>query len=256
MSSEYVNVSLKEQVPEHILRTVDEFSSESDNEEGSEHADEFEDVDMDHGEEFETHGNSGWADAMAKILRTNASKDQQNIVLAKAKKISDVVKKENNSDLGFEIEGEIKEEKPDLKEVKKENTAEEKRHSRLKRREWRLKGRIKPSILEKNRERTLSKIATKGIVQLFNTVRNHQKQLDKKLNAAGTERKREKVLNSVNKQTFLDMLMGSKNINKPSEDAVEKEIKEEEKGTWEVLRDDFMMEGNLKDWDKKVSSRD
>lgn len=48
-------------------------------------------------------------------------------------------------------------------------------------------------------ERTLQRIATRGIVQLFNTVRKQQQQQ----NSSSTKRKKE---NTINKGEFLDML--------------------------------------------------
>lgn len=58
-------------------------------------------------------GNSGWADSIAKILKTNKPKRKRTLVLSKAKKLSDV-KKQSTEYVGFEIEGEdgkIKKEK-------------------------------------------------------------------------------------------------------------------------------------------------
>lgn len=51
-------------------------------------------------------------------------------------------------------------------------------------------------------------------MQLFNAVRQQQTEINKKLSQAGPlERKREQVLKSIDKNTFLDILMGgSKSI--------------------------------------------
>lgn len=51
-------------------------------------------------------------------------------------------------------------------------------------------------------------------MQLFNAVRQQQKEINKKLTQAGPlERKQEKVLRSIDKNSFLDILMGgSKSI--------------------------------------------
>ena len=54
--------------------------------------------------------------------------------------------------------------------------------------------RIKPTVLDKNREKFYSKLATKGVVQLFNAVRDHQKNVKTKLGEVGkSTRKREEV---------------------------------------------------------------
>lgn len=117
--------------------------------------------------------------------------------------------------------------------------------------------RVKPNILDKDRERTLSKIATRGVVQLFNSVRMQQKDIDEKLKEAGPlERKRENVMKSIDKRAFLDVLMDKKS--QPVDGEVKDETKQENKGktqtdsTWNVLRDDFMMGAKLKDWDKEI----
>ena len=49
------------------------------------------------------------------------------------------------------------------------------------------------------------------MVQLFNAVRKQQKDIDEKLNEVGSSiAKREKVMKSVSKGAFLDMLKGTK----------------------------------------------
>lgn len=49
----------------------------------------------------------------------------------------------------------------------------------------------------------------RGVVQLFNAVRQQQTDISQKLDQAGPlERKREKVLKSIDKRAFLDVLMG------------------------------------------------
>lgn len=115
---------------------------------------------------------------------------------------------------------------------------------------------MKPNILEKDRERTLAKIATKGVVQLFNAVRAQQKDIDKKLKEAGPlEVRKEKVMKSIDKRAFLDVLMGEKS--QPVEESGNEVNKREserktENSTWSVLRDDFMMSAKMKDWDKEL----
>lgn len=102
----------------------------------------------------------------------------------------------------------------------------------------------------------MSKIATKGVVQLFNAVTTQQKDIDQKLQEAGPlDVKRDKVMRNIDKRTFLDVLMGEKSQN------VEETVKKINKGqktktepAWNVLRDDFMMGAKLKDWDKELES--
>lgn len=60
--------------------------------------------------------NSGWADSISKILKTNKPKGKKTIVLSKARKLTDL-RKEKLKPAGFEVQtadGEIKEEKVDI----------------------------------------------------------------------------------------------------------------------------------------------
>lgn len=98
---------------------------------------------------------------------------------------------------------------------------------------------MKPNILEKDRERLLSKIATKGVVQLFNAVRNQQKTLEKEMDRNDlSEGKKEKILKKFDKRTFLDTLMGqSKSIIVDEATKVAKnEVKDDDAPKWSALR--------------------
>lgn len=116
----------------------------------------------------------------------------------------------------------------------------------------------------------------RGVVQLFNSVKVQQKTIQDRLREAGPlERKREKALKSMNKSDFLDLLQR----NKPAGDVTSTlymycitccgtcrmlfsfqvktdpsvSIKQEE-AAWNVLRDDFMPQVTMRDWDKQASS--
>merc|ERR1719187_2117524 len=104
-----------------------------------------------------------------------------------------------------------------------------------------------PNPLQRNAERTLTKIATRGVVQLFNAVREQ-----------------EKVLKTINKENFINMLSGKAMVGseEPAEkrSRVEREVEEEEEemeekeekqSSWSILRDDFMLGAKLKDWDQE-----
>lgn len=203
-------------------------------------------------------GNPGWADVMQRILKTKKPKRKKSIVLSKAKKLADVKQKEEEESLPFEIEkvkDEVKteEEQVETKDVVEKLPAQVKQKRNVKS----LGIRVKPSITDRERERTLQKIATKGVVQLFNAVKQQQGEINKKLEEAGPlERKREQVLKSIDKSSFLDVLMGgSKSI--PVDNALKDEEKnknsenQKDKGIWNVLREDFVMGTKLKDWDRK-----
>ena len=104
-------------------------------------------------------------------------------------------------------------------------------------------GRIDSSNTDIVNERRLSKIATKGIIQLFNAVKQHQKDVDSKLKKVKTEAQRDKIHQSITTGSFLDLVRPKSN---PSAD------KSDEDKKWNVLKDDFMMNNKVKDWKKTV----
>ncbi|KAL2728538.1 RRP15-like protein [Vespula squamosa] len=202
--------------------------------------------------------NPGWADALQKILKTNKPKRKKTIVLSKAKKYSDVVRKQENPSLETDAATEERE-KLESTEGKK-NLLLTKRNQRQK---DNLGIRVKPSITDREREKLLQKIATKGVVQLFNAVKQQQTKTNQKLlNAGPLERKREQVLKNIDKRVFLDVLMGEsqsipvdKSIECHEEEKRDDKKNKEDK-IWSVLRDDFVMGAKLKDWDKKQLNDD
>ncbi|GIX95074.1 RRP15-like protein [Caerostris darwini] len=178
-------------------------------------------------------GNAGWADAMSKVLHSS------NCILSKAKKDIDVVIKEKQIELVNETGQVIK------KEPKQKIFSEKKKEviERQKLKEWESMCRVKPDIRNKDRERELIRIATGGVVQLFNSVEKHQKTLK-----TSKKKQKEKKL-SVVKGNFMDILRECTKKEKTAEEnpVVKKEKQEE---TWSILKDDFMMGANMKDWDK------
>jgi len=239
--------------------------SETNSEEGVIGGDEAEDGDNEDeenddasGSKKTVYGNFGWADAMSKVLKVGKPKAKKSIILAKAKTDADVMKTiasaTKEEPLSFVIDGEIKETKPEVKEeVKKTETHSEKMQRRQQRKEWDLVGRVLPDYAaDRERERVLAKIGTRGVVQLFNSVKTHQKTMQNRLQEAGPlERKREKALKSINKSDFLDLLQGGSKNKKVKDEAAH--IKEEP-SSWNVLRDDFMPEVKMRDWDKVDST--
>ncbi len=118
---------------------------------------------------------------------------------------------------------------------------------RAKKKELDSVGRVLPDITQRATEKALVRIATRGVVQLFNAVREQQKSLRTRLKEAGSSRKREKVLKSLDKDGFLDLLEG-KTRQQQSGPAAKKpklEVKKEEadddddddgRETWNALR--------------------
>lgn len=202
-------------------------------------------------DDVKTVGNPGWADVFQKILKTKKPKRKKTVVLSKTKKLCDVTKKETEEVPPFEIE-KVKD------ELKTEDSDEETEKPVVRpkvRRRDHVGIRVKPSVLDRERERLLQKIATKGVVQLFNAVRQQQGEISKKLSDAGPlDRKREQVLKSIDKRKFLDVLMGETKSIKVDNDVKTDEQsdtkKEKADKIWNVLRDDFVMGAALKDWDR------
>ncbi|XP_040901366.1 RRP15-like protein [Toxotes jaculatrix] len=177
-------------------------------------------------EENDSNANAGWAEAMAKILQKQIPESKSSI-LVKNKELDKIKERERQ----------------ELLERKKQVD---------KRRTWEMMCREKPDIVkDRETERALQRIATRGVVQLFNAVRKHQKNMDDKVKeVGGSERKKAKILCSVSKKDFIDVLRGTEGgsggTDKPEKDAATAD----EKPAWTVLRDDFMMGATMKDWDK------
>ena len=189
---------------------------------------------------------SGWADAMAKVLNTGKNvKSDKPMLLSKAKK--DVQK--------YGLENDKPKERPAL--------------ARAKRKEMENAARKKPDIVkDKAKEKRLTKIATRGVVQLFNAVREQQKSLKTQLDKAGlSTTKRDKVFKNLDKDAFLDVLSGKKRtlssasisgngahnseVKKPKTEVKAEDVNQDDDGTWSVLKDNFMMGAKMKDWDKE-----
>ncbi|XP_041353525.1 RRP15-like protein [Gigantopelta aegis] len=194
-------------------------------------------------QEEKTEGkHQGLADVMSKILSKNVPKHKK-IILLKAKTEKELqklrkTKRGNNSD----------------DEIEYKDVLEKMEKKKL----WENMGRIKPHPLDKDRERYLQRIATRGVVQLFNAVQRQQKLLGDKLVEAGASvRKQDKVMESMTKGKFLDLLKGtsaSTSVIKVEQEEIKEEpVETEENDKWSILRDDFMMGANMKDWDKDNS---
>jgi len=106
------------------------------------------------------------------------------------------------------------------------------------------------------------RVATRGVVALFNTIAKHQQQRAQQQAETSITTKRNDEVKSMSKHGFLDILKNTgsaseKGIDKNDEQSskVEKSSasKKDSKG-WNALKDDFMMNNKLKDWDKALSS--
>ena len=221
--------------------------SEEDDDESDLEEDEFEGDSENEHEKSEDQGEekgSGWADAMAKVLNTGKNIDSNKpLLLSKAKK--DVGTVETNE------EGKVLE-KASVRRAKKK--------------EWEELARKRPDIVkDRQKEKKLARIATRGVVQLFNAVREQQKTLKTQLDKAGlSTTKRDKVFKNLDKGAFLQVLSGKRpstttQSNENIDDVTKRpkmEIKDEhvdDDGTWSVLKDNFMMGAKMRDWDKENS---
>lgn len=163
----------------------------------------------------------GFASAFAKVMKQEKPKNKKNVFLSKSKKTLDQLE-EIVDKMDFEIDGEIKEEKPDKTQLDLEIDTKDNKNKTL-------ALRIKPSLMDREREKAFKKIATKGVVQLFNAVRVQQKDLEQKLDEVGPlDHRKDAVLNNINKKKFLDVLMGGKRAKSELVDnPVKDEMKEE-----------------------------
>ncbi|XP_072166827.1 RRP15-like protein isoform X2 [Diadema setosum] len=180
-------------------------------------------------------GGGGWADAMASILRKEAP-EGSSAVLAKSKDYAKAKEQERK----------------EFMERLKEKQSKKK---------WENMARTIPKVTDRERERALQRIATKGVVQLFNAVRKQQKTREEKLKeVGGSQRKRAKVEASLTKGDFLDMLRGTPAPSKTDSNPKNgtglslSQPATKENPSWGVLRDDFMLGAKMKDWDKDDSS--
>lgn len=168
----------------------------------------------------ESTGISAWADCMTKILSTTKPASQRFTPLSRAKKMDrKKPSKEEEQECDFEIthsenmENDLTTASEPKTEKEKLTTAQNSAslNKKLKMKNMKLKLRANVSWKDMDRERTLRKVATKGVVQLFNAVRAQQRDLDHKLEEAGPlDSRRTAVLNNVDKKRFLDYLMSGK----------------------------------------------
>uniref|UniRef100_A0A3Q3FAT8 RRP15-like protein n=1 Tax=Kryptolebias marmoratus TaxID=37003 RepID=A0A3Q3FAT8_KRYMA len=175
----------------------------------------------------------GWAEAMAKILEKKTTKTSSSILV-------------KNKELDKMKATERKQRLEKKKQIDKKLMRE-------------MMFREKPDVVkDRETERALQRIATRGVVQLFNSVRKHQKTTnDKMRDAGGSERKKSKILSSFSKRDFISVLRKAEGGDQVSERTnVHPAPDPEDKPAWTVLREDFMMEASMKDWDQTSDRED
>lgn len=206
---------------------------------------------------------AGWADSINQIFEEKSEKT----ILSQAKSSKKPAK---NKSLGFEIENE----QPEVKEPPTEQSSTSSKERRLnKKRKFELLKtlRVKPDVRDRNRELTLKRVATRGVVQLFNAVQTQQRSLQKQVDAEKIDSKREDILNNINKKTFLNVLMGGAKsvlIDNPvkkekregssdEDDEAPTKSSSTKESTWNVLKDNFMSSSKKATaWDENDESDD
>jgi hypothetical protein len=131
------------------------------------------------------------------------------------------------------------------------------RQQALERRRVMEKGHVIPDVTSKNYERGLAKIATRGVVRLFNTVRKQQRELSEVLEDVPVGRRAKVAAGVVSKGHFLDMLKA-----KGTDQKAAKAGAKEGAGagaaapqtSW--LAQGFMMGARMKDWDRQDADED
>nr|XP_046255285.1 RRP15-like protein [Scatophagus argus] len=203
-------------------RSDDEESDGQENDKNGARASDGEEAE----DEDDNNANAGWADAMAKILGKKTVESKTSI-LVKNKELDKIKEKERREQL-------------------------ERKTQVDKKRAWEIMCREKPDIVkDREAERALQRTATRGVVQLFNAVRKHQKTVNDKVNEiGGSERKKAKFLSSFSKKDFIDVLRTEGGSTVASKNETGSAAVADGKPAWSVLRDDFMMGATMKDWDK------
>ncbi|CAG0913577.1 unnamed protein product [Notodromas monacha] len=167
-------------------------------------------------------GNPAWADAMQKILSVEVKK--QDPILSKKPKKHHQLKEEDS--LNVDAKSKDDEDK-----------------TKLSKNRWNDMNRVKPSPLDRDRERRYVKIATKGVVQLFNAVEQHQKRTRKEVNSSLLESRRDKKLAECGQGMFMEML----NRQKVKKEEISSEDETSPK-KWKVLSGERKSSVRLKDW--------
>ncbi|ORX64163.1 Rrp15p-domain-containing protein [Anaeromyces robustus] len=164
--------------------------------------------------------NIALASVMSRILNTDTNEKP---ILAKAK----------------EIEQKIEDEKLDYK-ARKAITAERKKLEE--------KDRVIPDYTTFEYEKKLRKLATRGVVKLFNAIKTAQE----KSNEVHTLVTNKKPKVEVAKKSFMDMLQESNKRKTETNEKTsnKKENSDSKEPAWNVFSDSYGMNASIKDWDK------
>jgi hypothetical protein len=107
---------------------------------------------------------------------------------------------------------------------------------------------------ELEQERAHRRVATRGVVALFNAIAQHQKKnevQESALTSSGSSKSKEEV-KKMSKHGFLDMIKTAAAA-KTKEEEVKQTKDSAQAPKWNALQDDYMLNSKLKDWDKESS---
>lgn len=106
------------------------------------------------------------------------------------------------------------------------------------------------------------RVATRGVVALFNTIAQHQQEKAQDQAEAGLTKKSSEI-KTMSKHGFLDMLKktgapqaGSTKQGSKAEKSAETSGEKKASKGWDALKDDFLMNKKINDWDKDLSDED
>ncbi|KAM3929884.1 RRP15-like protein isoform 2-T2 [Leptodactylus fuscus] len=221
-----VRAAAEQEQSEPAGSDVSDFGDDSFSSDGGDQSDASNHDSSDHEDD---DPNKGWADAMAKILNKKVPSDKATTILVKSKALEKEKEKDRQERL-------------------------EKKKQFDKKRQWEMMCRVKPDVVkDREAERNLQRTATRGVVQLFNAVKTHQGNINDKMKEVGhSERKKSKLMSSVSKKDFINVLRGKEGQEETGERPRGKKAAAKTQNTseWNILRDDFMMGASMKDWDK------
>ncbi|GAV05878.1 hypothetical protein RvY_15941 [Ramazzottius varieornatus] len=195
-------------------------------------------MEVDHAAETEAAPISGFGDAIQNILKRSGVPQPKKLKREEeAENASVQIKEDPWNALDESVAEGSKKASKSSSSTKSTSTLRTKRKTKKELEPW----HVLPAITEREKDRKLAKIATKGVVQLFNAVRAQQNVLEEKLEEAGPSmRKTEQALKTVSKSSFLDLL---KNPHGAPGVTVRQDKGNEATQRWQVLEDDYMLKG-------------
>jgi Rrp15p len=109
-------------------------------------------------------------------------------------------------------------------------------------------------VLELEQERTHRRVATRGVVALFNAISQHQSNSVNAASDSGVVSKDSKEVQKLTKHGFLDRIKAA--AKETNSSTTEEQSQTLNKPKWNALQDDYMLNSKLKDWDKESSDED